>query len=518
MVIKHGLEPTIVGFTSFLSETPSMRQRLVAILNGLHQQPRCEHPDCNNPVSFIENGIKRNQYHEYCSLKCSNNSPKVKQKKEQTTRNNYGVDNPSKSDVVKIKKVQTSLDRFGVEYPWQSDVVKNIKHKSMMAEYGVSNIMMVDESKKKNLESKLQSVWYYNVTKTPHYHLLRDPIWLKNQHHNEKKTAVHIASELKISPTLVLNWLHHHNIEVKYFFSSYQEQELCKYVQEQLGVRLEINSRNLIPPYELDMVCHERKIAIEYNGLYWHSEGATNSRIKPSYHVSKTDACESIGYRLIHVFENEWMMKRDIVKSRLRHQFNVRPERVLYARNLQVSVLEYTQVKEFLNKNHIQGSCPSSINLGLVVDGNVIAAMTFGKSRYCKQSQYELLRFAIQSNHNVVGACGKMFKYFIKHYNPMSIISYADRRWSNGNVYKTIGMNFIHNSTPNYFYINPSNPMILESRVKYQKHKLHRMLEFYDPQKSEVDNMFLNGFRRIWDCGNMKFEWVSSTQRTVIMG
>jgi hypothetical protein len=98
-----------------------------------------------------------------------------------------------------------------------------------------------------------------------------------------------------------------------------------------------------------------------------------------------------------------------------------------------------------------------------------------------------------------------LFQYFIKNYwNNQQIISYADRRWSNGNLYNNLGFKFSHNSPPNYWYIIDDK---LVHRVNYQKHKLKDKLEYFDTELTEWENMQMNGFDRIWDCGNMVFKY-----------
>ena len=95
-----------------------------------------------------------------------------------------------------------------------------------------------------------------------------------------------------------------------------------------------------------------------------------------------------------------------------------------------------------------------------------------------------------------------MLKHFERTYNPKSIISYADRRWSKGNLYSKIGFKQVSTSKPNYWYIVDGQ---LESRVKYQKHKLKNILEHFDESKSEVQNTKDNGYNRIFDCGNLVY-------------
>jgi len=130
--------------------------------------------------------------------------------------------------------------------------------------------------------------------------------------------------------------------------------------------------------------------------------------------------------------------------------------------------------------------------------------MTFGKPRFNKSVQYELLRFCTELNLTVVGAAGKLLRYFERNYHPESIISYANRRWSNGNLYEKLGFNFIQKTEPNYFYFKHEYGKLL-SRVQFQKHKLSEKLENFNPELSETDNMFNNGYRKIYDSGNLKF-------------
>ena len=134
--------------------------------------------------------------------------------------------------------------------------------------------------------------------------------------------------------------------------------------------------------------------------------------------------------------------------------------------------------------------------------------MTFRKLNIAKGSKseintYELDRFCSNYNFRVVGIASKLLKYFINNYNPIKIISYADRRWSDGNLYKRLGFNFVHNTDPNYWYITENGRI---HRFNFRKSELNKKLEHFDPNLTEYQNMLNNGYCRIWDCGNMKFE------------
>jgi hypothetical protein len=131
--------------------------------------------------------------------------------------------------------------------------------------------------------------------------------------------------------------------------------------------------------------------------------------------------------------------------------------------------------------------------------------MTFGKCRFDKKHEWELLRFCNKLGYHIPGGASKLLKYFERNYNPKSLVSYADRRWSQGKVYEKLGFTFSHASKPDYWYFC-NHDISLKSRIKFQKHKLKELLKTFDETKTEVENMKDNGYNRIFDCGNLVFE------------
>ena len=250
---------------------------------------------------------------------------------------------------------------------------------------------------------------------------------------------------------------------------------------------------------ELDIYIPDRKLAFEYDGLYWHKDnGCGNDRNR---HLFKTELCESKGIHLVHIFENEWLNKRSIVESRIKNLLGVF-DKIVYARKCEVKEVPSKDSFEFQNMNHIQGGVHSSVNIGLYYEDELISLMTFSKPRFNKKYDWELVRFCNKIGYHVPGAASRLLKHFERQYNSRSISSYADRRWSIGNLYSKFGFKPVPTSKPNYWYIVDGE---LESRVKYQKHKLNSILEHFDSSKSEWDNMKDNGFNRIFDCGNLVF-------------
>lgn len=161
-----------------------------------------------------------------------------------------------------------------------------------------------------------------------------------------------------------------------------------------------------------------------------------------------------------------------------------------------MSLQEY---KNFMNEHHLQGYKGSSIKFGLLYQNNFVSAMSF--NRHPKYG-WEITRFANKLGVSVVGGASKLFKYFIYNHSPEKILTYADRRYSNGNLYKKLGFKLIGFTKPNYFYVKNKK---IHSRQQFQKHRLKNKLEVFDPNFTESENMFNNGYRKLWDAGHCKF-------------
>ena len=282
--------------------------------------------------------------------------------------------------------------------------------------------------------------------------------------------------------------------------SSKDEKELLVFILN-LGLILEPNNKTVLSGKELDIYIPSHKLAIEFNGLYWHSEEYLDNK----YHLDKTIECEKLGIQLIHIFEDEWLYKKDIVKSRLKNLLGFNDIKI-YGRKCLIKEVDSNETKDFLNKNHVQGNVNSPIKLGLYYENELVSLMTFGGLRKVlgnkdKDDSYELVRFCNKLNTTVIGGADKLLKYFIKTYKPKEIISYADRRWSQGNLYKKLGFTFVHNSKPNYFYIINKTR---KHRFSYRKDILIK--EGFDTNKSEREIMNERKIHRIYDCGNKKYQ------------
>jgi len=282
-----------------------------------------------------------------------------------------------------------------------------------------------------------------------------------------------------------------------------QEILLQQFIKEQYNGDILLNDRHI--GKELDIFLPKINIAFEFNGIYWHNELYRSS----TYHLEKTELCEKNGIKLIHIYQDDWTYKENIVKSRIINILNLTQNKI-FARKCEIKeITDNNLIRSFLNENHIQGFIGSQVKLGLFYDNELVSLMTFGKQRKnmgikSEIDTFEMLRFCNKINTNIVGGASKIFNYFIKNYNPKEIITYADRSWSNGNLYKQLGFELVHKTQPNYYYIVDG---IRKNRFNYRKDILIK--DGFDPNKSEHEIMLERKIYRIYDSGHLKFIWKS---------
>ena len=440
-------------------------------------------------------------------------SEEVKQKIRETNQAKYGDASPTRTESVKQKTVETNRRKWGVDYTFQSEEVKQKIRETNRCRYGVDHVLSCGEFRSRIDARNRELNGTSNLAKKLAYDRM-----MENEFDIPAFTVLEFDCRRDRSELLefrckkcgnTFKAIHdngcHHRCPVCYpTGKSCEEVELNDFINSIYHGDVFVGDRRTISPFELDIYVPDRKIAVELDGLFWHSDGGHDR----NYHLTKTKLCEDQGIHLIHVFENEWLNKRKIVESRLKNMFGVY-ENVVYARRCSVSKVENTDAIKFLLGNHIQGAVNSKVNLGLYHDGELVSLMTFSKPRFSRKYEWELVRFCNKCGYHVPGSASRLLKHFERTYQPTSIVSYADRRWtmdSESSVYNRLGFVKSSISQPNYWYWKGKvNNLVLESRIKYQKHKLSRLLPAFDENKSEVENMEANGFHRIFDCGNIVF-------------
>jgi transposase len=321
--------------------------------------------------------------------------------------------------------------------------------------------------------------------------------------YDRKKSIDVLAKDLNVSRTHVRNQLRKNGIKIEPIEPSWRssaETELYEFLVDHFPNHDWSHSNKcIIPPYELDIVNHTKKIAVEYCGIYWHSEASSGK--KSGYHRKKYLDCKKAGYKLITVFDTDDIKK---VKALLLKLLGKTTK--IGARKTTIRSMKSTEAMNFHREHHLHGHVGAKYHYGLFYEDQVVMVASFGKNRFSNKFQYECSRITSHSEYTVVGGVSRLIKHFIDEVSPKSIATFADLRFGSGEVYTKCNFTYIGDSDPNYWYSRRyCNP--LYSRVKFQKHKLSQQLEIFEETKTEFENMVDNGWDRIWDCGNAKYIW-----------
>jgi hypothetical protein len=439
----------------------------------------------------------RLQIEKTCIEKYGTTSPlgnaDIIQKSKETNLKKYGVDNPAKSDFIKNKIIKTNNELYGSNSPLGNPELRNIAKQNAFKKY------------------------YNNIIKTKFANviipLFTESEYIGNISYDKKYAFKCVKCNGTFEDTLCSG-----NVPrciacfPVHSGTSKMEKEVVDFVKTILPNEIIVeNDSTILSGLELDVYIPNKKFAIELNGNYWHSE--VNGKKYKNYHINKTKRCEDAGIHLIHIFEDEWLHKQNIVKDKLTYLLCPQKISKIYARKCIIQSISNEVCNEFLKKTHIQGSDKSSVKYGAYYNNELVSVITFGKNRIAlgnvaKEGEYELYRFC--STGSVVGMLSKFISYFIKEHSPKNIITYADRRFSSKEKcgYAKCGFSFVKETSPNYWYMNKKSIQTREHRYKYRKSELRKLLPVYDPTKTEWENMQDNGYDRIWDCGSLRYEMI----------
>jgi hypothetical protein len=266
--------------------------------------------------------------------------------------------------------------------------------------------------------------------------------------------------------------------------------------------QVEENTKSIIPPFELDIYIPEKNVAIEYNGLYWHTESQGKDKW---YHHKKWLACKEKGIQLIQIWEDDWNRNPEMVKRMLAHKLGVTSSVKAYARKCKVVRLSKGVTSAFLNANHIQGSAEGSVRYGLEFEGTVVAVMVLKSEPGSGGKGLNLLRFA--TSMTVPGGFTKLLRSVLADYPEVTeVVTFSDNCVSDGGLYENNGFVAVKQLAPDYMYVVNGE----------RKHKFgYRLVKFRtDPGLQYVEGLSesqlaeLNGLERVWDAGKTK--WVLS--------
>ena len=447
--------------------------------------PHC--PECGK----LCRKVGRNDWSKFCSDDCALHS-KIRSKKisdswlNRTSQESYETNE---------KRKATMLNKYGVEFNTQRQEVRKI----------------IGE---KAIERAHPTILIERLS---------DVFWLNEEYNVKLKTGTEIAKDLskefgfQVDYSTVLAFCKRAGFSIRQRnLHSSIEKEVIEFIQKDLGIE-EVGPNNKIlggerSTLEIDVWIPEKNVGIELNGLYWHSAIDRQPEREMNRHLSKTLLAKEKEIRLFHFTDIQWNEKQDVVKSMIRNAVGM-TENKIFARNCTIhnatSVDERREINQFLNENHIQsGRIPSKVMLCLRdrETQEIVSVMTFGRPRFSKSHEWELLRFANRLNTTVVGGFSRLLKNFVKLYDPSNIVSYADHSRSYGNVYEKCGFVLDHISSPGYCWTDgKSEPL---QRYHTQKSKLKDLLgEKFDSALSENQNMLNAGYRKFYDCGQLVYVW-----------
>lgn len=424
---------------------------------------------------------------------------------------------------------KTNLEKLGVEYPFQSSRIQEKGKESCLEKYGVEYYNQTEESQIRRKETSLKKYGVENPSQNISIKIKKEKLEAKKLNYAKSQNLLTVDDLSKtfnrdestiIDDIRLLNlkiikfnndtrfYIEESNLPIlSDFFSktdecgkSYSEKELVDFVKSIYSDEIMENTKRIIPPKELDIYIPKMKLVIEYNGLYWHDE----NHVDKNYHLTKTKMCNEKGIDLIHVFEDDWLYKKEIVKSMIASRLGVYKEKI-FARKCQIKEIEKDQAKIFFDENHLQGFAYGDLYLGLMLNDELIQCICINKKGW-HDGNVELTRMVTKLNTQVIGGFSKLMKHISDYIEYKSITSYVYKAWFNGKGYIESGFKIVKENNPSYSYVVNGRRV---HKSHFRKDKIKKMFErgglkFYDSDKTEHENMIENKIYRIYDCGTMK--------------
>ena len=496
------LEKHYPEFIDFINEKYpnilSIGEKVYLYRNGLTSSPLC--PVCGGILKFDR------KYPEHCSRTCMQKDPeiikrkketlnknfgaeglkneKIREKREQTCVEKYGVTSSNKSNQVKIKKEQTCIERYGGKTPFHSMKIQEKVRETIRERYGVENI-----KQRRILEDypeviSIKDNMYECICPHPECNKCEEKTFLiTNTNLYNRKYGYCQEICTKLNPIGSVN----QNTQIEKFI---------KNILDEYNIKYETNIRTIITPHELDIHIPGKNLAIECNGCYWHSTLFKT----PSYHLEKYKDCEDKKIHLLTIWE-DWIINNPTkIKNIILSKLGIYNERI-YARKCEVKEITQNQSREFINTWHLQNDTNSSIKIGLFYEGELLSVMTFGKRKLFGDNDWEMVRFCNKGGIQIVGGASKLLSQFIKDYKPSKIISFSSHDISNGNVYEKLGFTKENETTSSYWYVDKNFKRY--HRYNFTKYRL--VQDGYDVTKTEEQIMNERGFLKIYDGGQSKY-------------
>lgn len=417
---------------------------------------------------------------------------------------NHGVDHLFQTNTFKSKLKETFISRYGVDNPGKNEDVKNKIRATNMERFGETSWLKVEENRERisrsiirnNMKDRMYRIDKFNI-----------PIEIENFNTKEVGIRCNMCGIFSTTSTSYFNKKiaagQNPCLECNppLYSESKVENELYDYLKDIYKFEIIVHDRKTCGGKEIDFFLPDLNIGFEFHGIWWHSEIFKGK----NGNIDKKDIIEKKGIKIYHIWEDNWILKKEITKSRILNALCMSNR--IYARKCKILMVDSREERKFLDDNHIQGYVPSKIKLGLYHKDELVSIMTFGSKRRSlgqrsKDGEYEMLRFCNKLETSVVGGASKLFKEFMKKYDPDLVISYQDNSWHTGNLYQNLGFSFVSKSKPNYYWCKKN---VRFHRFNFRKDKLIR--DGFDRNKTENVIMTERGYYKLWDFGNLKWEY-----------
>lgn len=463
--------------------------------------------DLHNKTFYNE--VEKNNLYEFINSKTSSEIQQILA--ENTFLNHYGVNNPMKCEKIQNKLKKITKEKLGVENPFYSKEIQKDIHDNLqnyfMENYGVKSPFAIKEIHDKSVKTMM----FKNDKFSNEYYSIQD---LAEKFNRDISTVAKCINDLNIEYKIGYpNKYYVHNDEIykleNYFkitskrITSVCEKELVEFVKS-LNIKFIENDRKIISPKELDIYIPSKKVAIEFDGVYFHSE----LFVDKYFHKNKTNLCNSIGVDLIHVFEDDWKYKRPIVESMIKSRLGIY-ERKIFARKCEIKEVDKATSRLFLNENHLQGyASTTNLNLGLYYENELVQLISI-TYRGWHDNNVELTRMVTKLNTQVIGGFSKLVNHFCKNYNCNYLVSYVYNAWFNGKGYLASGFSIVKENPPSYYYVINGKKYHKSNFRKQRLKKLYEdeKIKFYDDNMSESEICRQNKIYRIYDCGTIKVRY-----------
>lgn len=460
----------------------------------------------------------------------SSQSAEIKQQVNQTVMQKYGgygMDSPILSKRIKA----TNLKKYGVEFTFQCKEIQDKIHKDSFEKYGTIWPALSPEAISKRIQTNIERYGCANplgsesvrdkikqtcIQKYGGPNPMYDPemAMLTSQRLQEamfNKYGVNYSVQVpEIRDKIVATNMERYGVPWYWYRLEYRSSRISQHNQKfgewlsKIGVKYDFEF--LIGERSYDLILPDDNILVEIDPTVTHnsinSPWNADKGLDPAYHLNKSELAEQAGYRCIHVFD--WDNSLAIVSL-------LRPKDRVYARKCQLNQIDQRTADIFTQKYHLQGKCKGQILVyGLYYKGELIQMMSFGKPRYNKNYDFELLRLCTKYQAEVVGGASRLFAQFKRDNPTASVLSYCDRSKFSGSVYTKLGMNLKNVSPPAKVWSKGSQYIT----DNYLRQRGYDQLfgTNYGKGTSNEQLMLDNGWLPVYDCGQKVFEYVPTSQ------